>query len=109
MNFNFKPVTRDELKNLINTLIEERGNKADLNDIDVSQITDMSDLFFGSNFNGNISKWNTSSVTDMSWMFAKSKFNCDISKWNTSSVTDMSWMFAKSKFNCDISKHPNIS
>ena len=44
MNFNFKPVTRDELKNLINTLIEERGNKADLNDIDVSQITDMSDL-----------------------------------------------------------------
>ena len=34
--YNYHPKTRDELIELINELIEERGNKADLNDIDTS-------------------------------------------------------------------------
>ena len=53
----YQPRTTEELKDLIKELIEKRGNKADLNDIDVSQITDMSYLFYGSQFNGNLSKW----------------------------------------------------
>ena len=49
--YNYHPKTRDELKELIKKLIKERGNKADLNDIDTSEIKDMEELFFESKFN----------------------------------------------------------
>ena len=58
--YNYLPKTREELMDLIEKLIEERGNKADLNDVDVSRITNMSYMFQGSQFNGDISKWNVS-------------------------------------------------
>ena len=56
------PKTKDELKSLIEQRIEDEGNEVDLNDIDVSAITDMSKLFQdisfnSSNFNGNMSAW----------------------------------------------------
>jgi surface protein len=38
-------------------------------------------MFNGSQFNGDISKWNVSSVTMMYRMFRNSKFNGDISQW----------------------------
>ena len=82
-----------ELKELINTLISERGNNADLNDIYVSNIKDMSYLFSGSNFNGDISKWNVSNVQNMSYMFSHAKFNGDISNWNVNKVKNMIFMF----------------
>ena len=85
----FKVKTRDELKKLVNKLIKERGNNCDLNDIDVSEVTYMRQVFEGSSFNGDISKWNVSNVTDMSYMFYGSKFNQDISKWNLSNVEDL--------------------
>jgi len=92
--------TKEELVNIIkNSPID-----ADLNYLDVSNITDMSSLFAHSKFNGDISKWDVSNVTDMSSMFEYSNFNGDISKWNVSSVTDMFNMFNNSKFNGDISK-----
>ena len=51
----YQPRTTEELKDLIKELIEKRGNKADLNDIDVSQITDMSRMFANfPQFNGEI-------------------------------------------------------
>ena len=53
-----------------------------------------------SNFNADISKWDTSKVTDMSSMFeGASAFNADISKWDTSKVTKMYSMFGASAFN----------
>ena len=72
--------SRGELKNIINRRIEERGLNCDLNDIDVSRIRNMRELFIGSNFNGDISQWDTSKVEDMSHMFEGSCFNGDISK-----------------------------
>ncbi|NBI33441.1 BspA family leucine-rich repeat surface protein, partial [Enterorhabdus sp. P55] len=40
---------------------------------------------------GDLGKWDVSNVTDMSLMFYKSKLTTvgDLSKWNTSKVTDM--------------------
>ena len=50
-----RPTSNWELKELINQRISEQGPKCDLNDIDVSGIEDMSFIFCGSAFNGDIS------------------------------------------------------
>ena len=129
-----RPTTKDELINEIKIRLD-RG-QTNLNDIDTSKITNMSDLFCEdfdgydlskldislwdvsnvkdmsglffqcTNFNSDLSKWNTSKVTDMSTMFYNcEKFNCDLSKWNTSKVDNMSNMFRGcSNFNSDLSK-----
>ena len=44
-------------------------------------------------FNGDISKWDVSNVTNMSYMFYNSSFTNNISNWNVSNVTDMRSMF----------------
>ena len=103
ISYNYYPKTRDELKAIIKQRIESEGNDCNLNDIDTSNITDMSYLFLESDFNGDISKWNVSNVTNMEFMFEYSKFDGDISKWNVSNVTTMENMFRYSKFNRDIS------
>ena len=104
--YKYFPESKNELKNIIKQRIKKEGNNVDLNDIDVSNITDMSYLFSDSDFNGDISKWNVSNVTNMGYMFLGCEsFNQDISKWNVSNVTNMSSMFRKCKnFNQDISK-----
>jgi len=105
--YNYQPKDREELYQLIEKLIKERGNNGDFNDIDTSLITDMSDLFaWGHRFNGDISRWNTSNVTNMSKMFWDAySFKQDISRWNTSKVTNMYAMFENAEsFNQDISK-----
>ena len=92
-HYNYHPKTSDELKELVDQLIKERGNDADLNDIDTSEITDMNYMFYTSKFNGDISNWDVSNVKDMSSMFAYSEFNGDISNWNVSNVKNMDLMF----------------
>ena len=100
----YYPKTNSELTNLIRDLVRERGNDADLNDIDVSEVTDMAYLFsFIPSFNGDISKWNVSNVKHMPFMFQDSKFDGDISEWDVSNVKTMYEMFRDSKFNGDIS------
>ena len=73
------PKTKGELKEMIKKEIEKNGNECNLNHIDVSKITDMEDMFRGSKFNGDISKWDVSNVVNMTRMFLRSKFNGDIS------------------------------
>ena len=103
--YKYFPKTKDELKAIIKQRIKDEGNGVDLNDIDTSNITDMSKLFALTNFNGSISSWDVSNVTDMSYMFYMcNKFNQDISSWDVSNVTDMSCMFYYcSSFNQDLS------
>ena len=98
-----RPTRKSELKAIIRQRIEEYGPKCDLNDIDVSRVTDMSDLFFSSKFNGDISQWSVSHVRNMNGMFYNSQFNGDISKWDVHNVESMLNMFNESKFNGDIS------
>ena len=96
--YKYHPKTKKELKELLKQLIEERGNDGDFNDINTSEITDMSYLFDKLDFNGIISSWDVSNVTNMSYMFYGCKiFNQDISKWDVSKVNNMRSMF----FNCE--------
>ena len=68
-SYSCQPNTKGELKEIIKDRISKEGPNCDLNDIDTSLITDMSDLFDKSEFNGDISKWNVSKVENMERMF----------------------------------------
>ena len=103
IGYMYFPKTKQELQDIIEQRIKEEGNECDLNDIDVSKIDDMTELFYYSEFNGNISNWDVSNVTNMNYMFESAKFNKDISNWDVSNVISMKGMFSNSKFNQDIS------
>ena len=106
-NYNFFPKDFDELRSLLEQLLEERGPHADLNDIDVSQVTSFGDtiktgkyksywgLFYGLNpHNIDISEWNVSKVENMRGVFFNCKnFDCDLSKWDVSGVKYMDFIF----------------
>ena len=105
-DYKFFPETKEELRDIIKQRIKDEGKEVNLNDIDTSKITDMSNLFSVLDFNGDISNWDVSNVKDMSAMFWKCKnFNQDISRWDVSNVTDMEYMFGGcTSFNKDISR-----
>ena len=98
----FKVQNDLHLKRIINFYSKHYSTKS-LNWIDVSNINDMSTLFYFFEYNGDISQWNVSNVTDMSNMFYYSSFNGDISSWDLSNVINMNGMFYYSSFNGDIS------
>ena len=105
--YHYHPKDKDELITLLKELLEERGKDADLNDIDVSDIMDMSELFYGLDpHNIDISKWDVFNVKDMSNMFYYCiNFNSDLSNWDVSNVTNMYSMFCNCEnFNSDLSK-----
>ena len=61
---------------------------------DLSSVTDMDRMFSTAvAFNQDIGNWNVSNVTNMSQMFGGSNFNQDIGSWDVRNVTDMSLMF----------------
>ena len=104
-------VFTDNLKTAVDEWIDDPAAAAvtygDINNWDVSKVTDMSEMFASAtNFVGDISGWDVSQVTDMSNMFqGASAFDANISGWDVSQVTNMSDMFqGASKFNADISE-----
>lgn len=105
----FTPLTKNQLEDAIETWLDDNARAlliyGEVNTWNVSNITDMSNLFGNpsrKNFNDDISNWDVSNVTNMSGMFEESLFNQDISSWNVSNVTDMSSMFRESLFNQNI-------
>ena len=112
IDYTFSTDDIDELRDEITRRIKDNPD-ADLNDIDVSKITNMSFLFDDLDKiddnrdirNIKIDQWDVSNVEDMSCMFYKCpNFNCDLSKWNVSNVKDMLGMFYEcSNFNSDLS------
>ena len=107
------PTTTEELQREIMARLD-RG-QYNLNDIDVSRITDMSLVFSTIHEYKkydqlldkiDISRWDVSSVKDMKRMFQGcTKFNHDLSKWDVGRVRNMTYMFANcTNFNSDLSK-----
>ena len=97
--FRFQPRSREELQAAVwhwcNGRAVTLAKYGDIQEWDVSRITDMHDLFADqSTFNDDISAWDVSRVTDMSGMFDGAKaFNRPLGSWDVSRVTNMSAMF----------------
>ena len=102
----YKP---SEMANAINSIPTEatpgyvsfykyRGTSLDISWLDVSNITNMENMFgYCSNITTvDVSNWDTSNVTDMNSMFVdcRNLTTLDVSSWNTSNVTDMNSMFS---------------
>ena len=106
--------TNETIKQIVKAELDRLGHDADLNHIDVSEVTDMNNLFnceyddLGSTYkdlNPDISKWNVSNVKNMTAMFWKCEnFNQDLSRWDVRNVETMNAMFYKCEnFNQDLS------
>ena len=90
---------RDSYTEFVNEKIKD---VFELNNLDVSRVTDMDNMFAELEwFNEPIGNWNVSSATNMSEMFAGAEsFNQPIGNWNVSNVTEMTGMFGSAlKFN----------
>lgn len=114
------PVTREELFKLVNSWgrkdsfstndnINIKKSKQlecyPLENLDVSQIENLSYIFRDSLYNGDLSKWDVSNCKTMDRMFSYSEFNNDsICNWNISNLIRTDYMFANSIFNQDLSK-----
>ena len=111
----FTPKTRDELRAAVVEYINNKQAGIEkygiINNWDVSNVTDMSELFYCCSccyctlplhkFNEDISSWDVSNVTNMENMFNGCKeFNQPLDSWDVSNVTDMGGMFSYcSQFN----------
>lgn len=106
---------KEELVKLILRTIRNRGFGVNLNFIDTSRITDMSDLFCKiGNLNYrklNIMGYTLTCIRAIRYRLKRSItgkidndiFQLKIDKWDTSNVKDMSYMFESSRFNQNIS------
>ena len=99
----FSPLSPDEIKRAVNDLFGDPSEDnrptrlhGPIGKWDVSQVTDMSNIFRDLNvFNYTLYNWDVSRVTDMYAMFFYAEsFNQDLSNWDVSRVVDMQGMFA---------------
>ena len=98
------PKNRSELETIIKIYSYKNYIHEPLNWLDVSEIDNMSSLFYKSKYTGDISRWDVSNVVYMHCMFCRSDFNGSINEWDVSNVTNMHGMFNFSAFDQDISQ-----
>lgn len=96
--------SKEELIEVIDNYVETARiqNKSilDLNSIDVSELTDLSNVFkWQKPFYGDydVSQWDVSNVKKMDQTFYCSSFKGDLSSWDVSNVRSMSQMFHNSQ------------
>ena len=92
--------TYSEHNNGTDTHYQNNLTKADLANLDVSNVYDMSNMFWNAAKlkEVDLTGWQTNSVHDFDSMFFGTGIkNLDLSKWNVSNVTDFSYMFANTK------------
>lgn len=66
----------------------------------LTEVTSMKEMFYNASlFDGDIDNWDVSTITDMRGLFAQSSFNHPIADWNVSKVTQMDGMFKETPFN----------
>jgi len=98
---------------------ESSSAALDLSQWDVSNVTDMSFMFWNSKLEsvGDLSQWDVSKVTEMSSMLRNSQLQSvgDLSQWDVSMVTEMNSMFNSSQLQSvgdlsqwDVSKVTNM-
>lgn len=104
--------TDDTIHQIVKDEIDRLGLDANLNHINVSEVTNMNSLFSRAaydNFdlkkyeglNPDITLWNVSNVTIMNYMFYNCEnFNCDISDWDVRNVKYKDFMF----YGCNINE-----
>ena len=101
---NYEIIAHDNnIADIVYKYIDKYGYGVDLNCIDVSEVTDMSDVFSNQGFEGDVSEWDVSNVVKMDGMFAGCrKFNCNLSNWDVRNVKSMENMFQ----NCRVFNQP---
>jgi len=90
-------------------LIEMIDNGEDVTGVDVSGLTELIGIggIHQNTFNQDISGWDVSNITDMTNMFAENHaFSYDLSGWDVSSVTDCAYFGYDSGLTCSIM--PNL-
>ena len=60
---------------------------------DMSNVTDINHLFYGTSFNQDLSNWDVSKVTNFSFMFFNCFYNQPIGNWNVGNAIRMKGMF----------------
>ena len=76
----------------------------DIGDWDVSEVTDMSYLFYGQTVNQSLASWNTANVVSMMGMFEGSTFDEDIRHWDVRNVENFGSMFKDASFAQDLTQ-----
>lgn len=100
------PKDEEELRKIVDTEVKKNGAHCSLNHIDISQLTSLSKVFLYSDFDGDISQWDTSNITDMSATFAWSDYTGkygSINDWDVSNVTRMEYTFQGSRYKGELS------
>lgn len=108
--------TNENIRKIVKNELDKCGHDAELNHIDVSQVTNMDSLFSCyegdylepeyEDLNPDVFGWDVRNVKSMYGTFYEChNFNHDLSGWDVRNVEDMRCMFSGCKrFDCDLSK-----